>query len=62
MSFEGLVAEHAGEMKRLSTREALAIARYLEQARLGTAATLLQSISSDVDRVECCGSGHSTVR
>jgi hypothetical protein len=46
-AFEGLIVEHAGDMKRISSREALAIAHYLPQARQEKAITLLRSIGSD---------------
>jgi hypothetical protein len=47
MAFEGLVVEHAGQMKCLTTSEALAIAHYLRRARQDRAITLLMSIGSD---------------
>jgi hypothetical protein len=47
MSFEGFVIDHAGEMKCVSTREALAIIHYLKHTPQDTAIALLQSIDSD---------------
>jgi hypothetical protein len=46
MTFEGLIVDHTGDMKCISTREALAIAHYLKITRHPTAISLLESIGS----------------
>jgi hypothetical protein len=47
MALEGLIVEHAGDMKCISICEALVIAHCLRQARQEKAITLLRSIGSD---------------
>jgi hypothetical protein len=45
-TFEGLIVEHTGAMKCISTREALSIAHHLKTTRHQTAIALLESIGS----------------
>jgi hypothetical protein len=47
VALEDLVVEHANGKKCLTTREALAIAHYLRQARQDKAIALLRSMGSD---------------